>query len=230
LSCVSCAHARTAPLQEEERQAHAEYRTWKKNAPLLYDLVLAHALAWPSLTVQWLPVRTLSRLPPKHASPHHATHPPHLRVQDREVPAGADYSVQRLLLGTHADEGESNYVIIAEAKARIMRFLRLRLCVALRAAVRHGAARFSGLRRLTDGDVLRRAACGAAAGGGRGGGRAAVRRRERLISCGRRQPAGALACAAPHAARLHHATHLAPTHPPCHVTRRRRSSSRTTER
>ena len=66
--------------------------------------------------------------------------------QDREEPAGADYSVQRLLLGTHADEGESNYVIIAEAKARIMRFLRLRLCVALRAAVRRGAARFSGLR------------------------------------------------------------------------------------
>lgn len=28
---------------------------WKKNAPLLYDVVLTHALDWPSLTVQWLP-------------------------------------------------------------------------------------------------------------------------------------------------------------------------------
>jgi hypothetical protein len=29
---------------------------WKKNTPFLYDLVVTHALEWPSLTVQWLPV------------------------------------------------------------------------------------------------------------------------------------------------------------------------------
>lgn len=28
---------------------------WKKNTPFLYDLVVTHALEWPSLTVQWLP-------------------------------------------------------------------------------------------------------------------------------------------------------------------------------
>ena len=28
---------------------------WKKNTPFLYDLVMTHALEWPSLTVQWLP-------------------------------------------------------------------------------------------------------------------------------------------------------------------------------
>ena len=32
-----------------------EYKVWKKNAPFLYDLVLTHALEWPSLTVQWIP-------------------------------------------------------------------------------------------------------------------------------------------------------------------------------
>ena len=37
-----------------------EYKVWKKNCPFLYDLVMAHALEWPSLTVQWLPTRTLN--------------------------------------------------------------------------------------------------------------------------------------------------------------------------
>uniref|UniRef100_M8BRA7 Histone-binding protein RBBP4-like N-terminal domain-containing protein n=1 Tax=Aegilops tauschii TaxID=37682 RepID=M8BRA7_AEGTA len=32
-----------------------EYLNWKKNAPVLYDLVVSHPLEWPSLTVQWLP-------------------------------------------------------------------------------------------------------------------------------------------------------------------------------
>ncbi len=32
-----------------------EYKIWKKNTPFLYDLVMTHALEWPSLTAQWLP-------------------------------------------------------------------------------------------------------------------------------------------------------------------------------
>ena len=28
-----------------------EYKIWKKNTPFLYDLVIAHELDWPSLTV-----------------------------------------------------------------------------------------------------------------------------------------------------------------------------------
>ena len=38
-----------------EKQINEEYKIWKKNTPFLYDLVLTHALLWPSLTVQWLP-------------------------------------------------------------------------------------------------------------------------------------------------------------------------------
>ena len=41
----------------------------------LYDLVMTHALEWPSLTAQWLPEVTR--------------------------PEGKDYAVHRLLLGTH---------------------------------------------------------------------------------------------------------------------------------
>lgn len=59
----------------EERIINEEYKIWKKNTPFLYDLVMTHALEWPSLTAQWLP--------------------------DITRPEGKDYSVHRLLLGTH---------------------------------------------------------------------------------------------------------------------------------
>lgn len=36
------------------RLINEEYKIWKKNTPFLYDLVLTHALVWPSLTVEWL--------------------------------------------------------------------------------------------------------------------------------------------------------------------------------
>lgn len=59
----------------EERIINEEYKIWKKNTPFLYDLVMTHALEWPSLTAQWLP--------------------------DVTRPEGKDYSIHRLLLGTH---------------------------------------------------------------------------------------------------------------------------------
>jgi len=39
----------------EEKTINEEYKIWKKNAPFLYNLVISHALEWPSLTAQWLP-------------------------------------------------------------------------------------------------------------------------------------------------------------------------------
>ncbi|CAO2602382.1 Histone-binding protein RBBP4 [Lemmus lemmus] len=39
----------------EEGVINEEYKIWKKNTPFLYDLVMTHALEWPSLTAQWLP-------------------------------------------------------------------------------------------------------------------------------------------------------------------------------
>lgn len=59
----------------EERVVNEEYKIWKKNTPFLYDLVMTHALEWPSLTAQWLP--------------------------DVTRPEGKDYTIHRLLLGTH---------------------------------------------------------------------------------------------------------------------------------
>lgn len=53
----------------EERVINEEYKIWKKNTPFLYDLVMTHALEWPSLTVQWLP--DVNRY---FTSPHHTVH------------------------------------------------------------------------------------------------------------------------------------------------------------
>lgn len=74
----------------EERLINEEYKIWKKNTPFLYDLVITHALEWPSLTVQWLP--------------------------DRKEPQGKDYSVQKLILGTHTSDNEPNYLMLAEVQ------------------------------------------------------------------------------------------------------------------
>ncbi|CAH8580648.1 unnamed protein product [Dicrocoelium dendriticum] len=70
----------------EERVINEEYKIWKKNTPFLYDMVMTHALEWPSLTAQWLPEVTR--------------------------PEGKDYSVHRLILGTHTSD-EQNHLLIA---------------------------------------------------------------------------------------------------------------------
>lgn len=63
-----------------------EYKIWKKNSPFFYDTMYSHALTWPSLTVEWMP--------------------------NRDVPYGADYTIQKLLIGTHTSNDEQNYVQI----------------------------------------------------------------------------------------------------------------------
>ncbi|RKP25482.1 WD40-repeat-containing domain protein [Syncephalis pseudoplumigaleata] len=73
--------------EQQEPQAMEEYKIWKKNSPYLYDLVVTHALEWPSLTCQWFP--------------------------DIERPSEKDYTVQRLLLGTHTSDNDQNYLQIA---------------------------------------------------------------------------------------------------------------------
>lgn len=67
-----------------------EYKIWKKNTPFLYDVVMTHALEWPSLTVQWLP--------------------------DKVCPPGKDHSIQRMILGTHTSNNENNFLMIAEVR------------------------------------------------------------------------------------------------------------------
>lgn len=53
--------------QQEEKIINEEYKTWKKNAPFLYDLMLSTALEWPTLSTQWLPdVQTCVKAPKLH--------------------------------------------------------------------------------------------------------------------------------------------------------------------
>lgn len=74
----------------EEKLINEEYKIWKKNTPFLYDLVMTHALEWPSLTCQWLP--------------------------DVETANDRDYSVHRIILGTHTAEGEGNHLLIGTVR------------------------------------------------------------------------------------------------------------------
>ncbi|CAG8441478.1 8362_t:CDS:10 [Ambispora leptoticha] len=74
----------------EERLINEEYKIWKKNSPFLYDLVITHALEWPSLTCQWF--------------------------RDVEKPEGKDYMVQQLLIGTHTSGDDQNYLEIAHVQ------------------------------------------------------------------------------------------------------------------
>uniref|UniRef100_A0A8I3PCD3 Histone-binding protein RBBP4-like N-terminal domain-containing protein n=1 Tax=Canis lupus familiaris TaxID=9615 RepID=A0A8I3PCD3_CANLF len=77
----------------EERVINEEYKIWKKNTPFLYDLVMTHALEWPSLTAQWLP--------------------------DVTRPEGKDFSIHRLVLGTHTSD-EQNHLVIASVQLLTM--------------------------------------------------------------------------------------------------------------
>mmetsp|Transcript_3413 Transcript_3413/g.8002 ORF Transcript_3413/g.8002 Transcript_3413/m.8002 type:complete len:423 (-) Transcript_3413:214-1482(-) len=76
--------------QPDEKKISDEYKIWKKNAPFLYDVVMTHALEWPSLTVEWLP--------------------------DKLIQKDKDYSVQRLILGTHTSDNEQNHLMFAEVR------------------------------------------------------------------------------------------------------------------
>ncbi|KIM32389.1 hypothetical protein M408DRAFT_326976 [Serendipita vermifera MAFF 305830] len=72
---------------DENQMINEEYKIWKKNAPYLYDVVITHALDWPTLTCQWFP--------------------------DREVVSNKSFTNHRLLLGTHTSNQASDFVQIA---------------------------------------------------------------------------------------------------------------------
>lgn len=70
----------------EEIKICEEFKTWRKNVPYLYDMLLSHALTWPSLTVQWFPDA----------------------VRNEET----ESTVQRLLLSTQTSGQEDEYLQI----------------------------------------------------------------------------------------------------------------------
>lgn len=76
--------------QMDEKIINEEYKTWKKNAPFLYDMMLSTALEWPTLTTQWLPDK-------------------------QEVP-DKDHATHRLLIGTHTSNEQQNYLQIAQVQ------------------------------------------------------------------------------------------------------------------
>ena len=75
----------------DEQVINDEYKTWKKNSPYLYDLMISRALQWPSLTVDWLPNKDWV----------------------------GDYSVQKIAIGTHTNRSEQDMIRICNVKIPI---------------------------------------------------------------------------------------------------------------
>ncbi|KAI9841258.1 MAG: Histone acetyltransferase type B subunit 2 [Thelocarpon superellum] len=74
----------------DEKIINEEYKTWKKNAPFLYDLMLSTALDWPTLTTQWF--------------------------SDKQSHPDKNFATHRLLLGTHTSKEANNYIQIAHVQ------------------------------------------------------------------------------------------------------------------
>ncbi|CAO3633105.1 unnamed protein product [Cunninghamella blakesleeana] len=70
--------------QQQQQQIKEEYELWKKTTPMLYDIVVTRSLTWPTLTCQWLPNATKEN----------------------------DNITQDLLIGTHTNDEEDNYLQI----------------------------------------------------------------------------------------------------------------------
>merc|ERR1712004_179803 len=97
----------------EERVINEEYKIWKKNTPFLYDLVMTHALEWPSLTVQWMP--NMSTLPGRVAKQHLQPSKGNKSSGKSTTDPTFNYNKHKVILGTHTSD-EQNHLIIASVK------------------------------------------------------------------------------------------------------------------
>lgn len=91
------------PFPSFKNPTNARHR--KKNAPYLYDVVITHALDWPSLTCQWFPDKEQCVF----------IHPPILYLYDTPPPRNPSksYTTHRLLLGTHTSGQAQDHLQIA---------------------------------------------------------------------------------------------------------------------
>jgi len=95
----------------EERIINEEYKIWKKNVPFLYDTVSTHALEWPSLTSQWMPV---SSNVPNKANPNQNSSKISAKHQNNNNESTC--KKHRLILGTHTSSEEQNSLMICSLK------------------------------------------------------------------------------------------------------------------
>jgi len=79
------------PDEVDEKLINEDYKIWKKNTPFLYDVVITTALEWPSLSVDCI-------------------------TGGGQSPAGADYTIQKMVLGTHTAGDEQNYLLVSEVR------------------------------------------------------------------------------------------------------------------
>jgi histone-binding protein RBBP4 len=74
--------------EAEDQTTNDKYRAWKKNSPYLYDLLLSQCLEWPSLAIDWLNSKAVF----------------------------SDYSLQSLVIATHASGSNKNALSLLSIK------------------------------------------------------------------------------------------------------------------
>ncbi|CAK8578528.1 unnamed protein product [Lathyrus sativus] len=77
-------------IENEIENELEEFSVWKRNTPILYDLLISHPLLWPSLIVQWIP-----------ASPQPYSHP--------------SFNTHKLLIAIHTSNKISNYLMVTDS-------------------------------------------------------------------------------------------------------------------
>ncbi|KAI9310735.1 WD40 repeat-like protein [Dichotomocladium elegans] len=101
---MNAAPGDSQPAVDEATQIAEEHKTWKESVPQLYEMMIEHTIAWPTLTCQWLPV---------------------LQKSD-------EYYTQELLIGTHTNDEEPNYVQILQVDLPLARKPRWRVVQKIR--------------------------------------------------------------------------------------------------
>jgi histone-binding protein RBBP4 len=92
-------------MEEEVGLGIPKWSSPVPSTPFLYDTVITHALKWPSLTCQWLPDREMCV----------TACPICKKLMDLAGrPKDADYSIHRMILGTHTSGAASDQLMIAE--------------------------------------------------------------------------------------------------------------------
>ncbi|KAI0990544.1 hypothetical protein GJ496_011508 [Pomphorhynchus laevis] len=86
----------------EEVVLNEEYKIWRKNVPYLYNLMFTHSLKWPSLSIDFLSDIARPEFTSVDSSDSGSC--------TTSIPS---YSLHRVLIGTHTNSQEPNYIHIA---------------------------------------------------------------------------------------------------------------------
>ena len=101
--------------EQEQKLINEEYKTWKKNSAFLYDIILSSALEWPSLTCEWLPNNN-NNINIENNNNNNENNNNNNNNNNSIKDDIINYNIEKIILGTHTNNTELNYLLICEVK------------------------------------------------------------------------------------------------------------------